>query len=246
MLRIDVLTLFPEQFDSLNHSIPARAQRAGLVEIHCHQIRQWGLGKHHQVDDTAYGGGPGMVMSCPPLYGAFHHLLAADPTPNHVIYLTPQGVPLKQAKVIELSRLSRVTLLCGHYEGIDERVIEEWVDEEISVGDFVVSGGELPAMLLCDALIRCLPGAIDSQSLEQDSFYDGWLDHPHYTRPAVFEGREVPAVLLSGDHAKIARWRSQQRQERTRTRRPDLLTDSLGSHRGLSLEPEIHTDAPAT
>jgi tRNA (guanine37-N1)-methyltransferase len=222
-MRIDILTLFPEVFTPLEHSIPGRTQKAGLAAVHLHQIREWGVGKHRQVDDTPYGGGPGMVMSCPPLYAAFEHLQGLDETPMHIIYLSPQGPRLEQSTVMRLSQEKRLVLLCGHYEGIDERVIEEWVDEEVSVGDYVVSGGELPAMLLCDAILRVLPGAIDAGSVEQDSFYAGQLDHPHYTRPADYRERKVPDVLLSGDHAKIERWRAQQRQQRTAERRPDLL-----------------------
>lgn len=216
-MKIDILTLFPEVFAPLFHSIPARVQKAGLAEVRLHSLRQWGKGKHLQVDDTPYGGGPGMVMSCPPLFEAFESLPR-----GHVIYLTPQGRPLNQARVLELSRLPLLTLLCGHYEGIDERVIEHWVDEEVCVGDFVVSGGELPAMMLVDALLRVLPGALSQGSVEQDSFYHGLLDHPHYTRPAEFQGRKVPEILLSGHHAEVERWRHEQSLSRTRNRRPDL------------------------
>ena len=221
-MRIDVLTLFPETFTPLQHSIPARAQKFGAAELVLHGLRQWGLGRHHQLDDTPYGGGPGMVMSCPPLFAAFREVQAQAAEPGHVIYLTPQGRPLTQRRVLELAAYPRLVLLCGHYEGIDERVVEHWVDEEICIGDFVVSGGELPAMMLVDAIFRLLPGVLSEGSAEQDSFYNGLLDHPHYTKPANFEGREVPAVLLSGHHAKVEKWRREQSLERTRARRPDL------------------------
>lgn len=220
-MRIDVLTLFPEIFAPLFTSIPGRAQARGLAQVELHQLRRWGKGKHRQIDDTPYGGGPGMVMACPPLFAAIREIQGDEKA--HVIYLSPQGRRLDQARVNELAQLPRLLLLCGHYEGIDERVLEALVDEEISLGDFVVSGGELPAMLLADAVIRALPGAIDAGSLEQDSFYHGLLDHPHYTKPPEFEGWRVPDVLLSGDHAKIAAWRRQAALERTRERRPDLL-----------------------
>jgi len=220
-MRIDILTLFPEIFAPLFASIPGRAQARGLVQVELHQLRRWGKGRHRQIDDTPYGGGPGMVMACPPLFAALKELQADERA--HVIYLSPQGRRLDQARVNELTAKPRLMLLCGHYEGIDERVLEALVDEEISVGDFVVSGGELPAMLLADAVIRALPGAIDEGSLTQDSFYHGLLDHPHYTRPPEFEGYRVPEVLLSGDHARIAAWRKAAALERTRERRPDLL-----------------------
>ena len=217
-MRIDILTLFPEAFAPLFCSIPQRAQQAGLVEIAIHDLRNWGKGKHKQVDDTPYGGGPGMVMACPPIVEAIEEIGKA-----HVIHLTPQGRPLTQARVNQLAQLPRILLLCGHYEGIDERVIELVVDEEVAVGDFVVSGGELPAMMLADAVIRVLPGAIDADSVTGDSFYQGLLDHPHYTRPAEYRGLKVPEVLLSGDHKKIEAWRTEQALARTRERRPDLL-----------------------
>ena len=221
-MRIDVLTLFPEIFTPLHHSIPGRAQTFGAAELILHPLRRWGLGKHHQLDDTPYGGGPGMVMSCPPLFAAFRDVQAAA-EPGHIIYLTPQGKPLTQERVNELAASPRLVLLCGHYEGVDERVIDHWVDEEICIGDFVVSGGELPAMMLVDAIFRLLPGVLSEGSAEQDSFYHGLLDHPHYTKPANFEGREVPPVLLSGHHARVAQWRREQSIERTRARRPDLF-----------------------
>lgn len=234
-MRIDILTLFPEIFAPLFASIPGRAQTHGLAQVELHQLRRWGKGRHRQVDDTPYGGGPGMVMACPPLFAALREIQGEERA--HVIYLSPQGRRLDQARVLELAQLPRLLLLCGHYEGIDERVLEALVDEEISIGDFVVSGGELPAMLLADAVIRCLPGAIDEGSLQQDSFYQGLLDHPHYTRPPEFEGHRVPDVLLSGDHAKITAWREQAALARTRDRRPDLLRHPESRARTANPEP---------
>ena len=221
MLRIDVVTLFPEIFTPLYSSIPARAQKAGAAELFLHNLRDWGKRKHRQVDDNPYGGGPGMVMSPPPLFAALE-AVQAQAAPGRVVYLTPQGRPLDQKRVLELAQLPRLVLLCGHYEGIDERVIEHWVEEEICIGDFVVSGGELPAMMLIDALFRVLPGVLTPGSAEQDSFYGGLLDYPHYTRPAEFEGYRVPDVLLSGHHTLVERWRKEQAQARTQLRRPDL------------------------
>jgi len=220
-MRIDILTLFPEVFLPLFTSIPGRAQKAGAAEVVLHDLRKWGLGKHKQVDDNPYGGGPGMVMSCPPLFAAFEELQSGEDR-GHVIYLTPQGRPLDQARVLQLASEPRLILLCGHYEGIDERVIEHWVDEEVCIGDFVVSGGELPAMMLADAVLRVLPGVLSEGSAEQDSFYDGLLDCPHYTRPAEFGGRLVPEVLTSGNHARIEAWRKEEALRRTQQRRPDL------------------------
>ncbi|CAN0237561.1 unnamed protein product, partial [Phaeothamnion confervicola] len=218
-MRLDILTLFPEIFTPLQHSIPARAQQAGHLELHLHQLRDWGKGKHRQVDDTPYGGGPGMVMACPPLFEAVRTIQAQVPEqPARVIYLSPQGPVLTQARILELSKMPRLLLMCGHYEGIDERVIENLVDEEVSIGDYVLSGGELPAMVLADTLIRVLPGVIDAESVMQDSFYAGLLDHPHYTRPADFEGHKVPEVLASGDHKKIDKWRREEALRRTRLR----------------------------
>jgi tRNA (guanine37-N1)-methyltransferase len=229
-MKIDIITLFPDIFTPLFHSIPGRVQQAGLAEVRLHNLRQWGKGKHQQVDDNPYGGGPGMVMACPPLFAAFESLPRA-----HTIYLTPQGQPLTQARVNQLAQMPALILLCGHYEGIDERVIEHWVDEEISIGDFVVSGGELPAMLLADAILRVLPGALREGSAEQDSFYNGLLDYPHYTRPLEFAGRRVPEVLLSGHHAQVEVWRAQASRQRTQIRRPDLYERWLADEEARSL-----------
>jgi len=220
-MTIDIVTLFPECFTPLFTSIPGRIQQSGKARVEVHDLRQWGQGKHLQVDDTPYGGGPGMVMSCGPWFAALGWLRQRSPGAR-ICYLTPQGKPLDQAHVLQLSKESGLILMCGHYEGIDERVIEHWVDEEICIGDFVVSGGELPAMMLTDAVLRVLPGALSEGSAEQDSFYNGLLDCPHYTRPSVYEGRPVPEVLLSGHHQRVECWRREQSLQRTRLRRPDL------------------------
>lgn len=233
-MRIDVLTTFPEMFtpDSpggLGVSIPARARAAGLVQVVASDIRAFATNKHAKTDDRPFGGGPGMVMSCQPIWDAVAATEAADPRPAHRILMTPQGAPLTQQTVERLARLPRLLILAGHYEGIDERVIEALAPEEISIGDYVLSGGELAAMVVIDAIIRLLPGALgDGQSATTESFTPApgtsrLLDCSHYTRPRVWEGREVPDVLISGDHAKVAQWRLDQRLTRTRSRRPDLL-----------------------
>lgn len=232
-MRIDVLTLFPEVFEPvLSASITGRARDAGLVHWHAHDIRRYAKNKHSKVDDRPFGGGPGMVMMCQPLWDAVLDVESADQTPARRILLTPQGQPLTQPLVEKLASLPRLLLIAGHYEGIDERVIQRLEPLEISVGDFVLSGGEIPAMALIDAIVRLLPGALgDADSAQTDSFSslgpDGerLLDCPHYTRPQDWEGLEVPPVLVSGDHGKVARWRLEQMMARTMERRPDLLKD---------------------
>ncbi len=233
-MRIDILTLFPEMFPAvLGSSILARAAQAGLAEYHLHNIRDWADNKHAKVDDRPFGGGPGMVMMCQPLYDAIAAVSKLDSRASTMILLTPQGQLLNQQRVEELATQPRLMLIAGHYEGVDERIIDELQPLELSVGDYVLSGGEIPALLLVDAVVRLLPGALgDDQSAAQDSFalqgsHDDpqprrLLDCPHYTRPRVWRGREVPEVLLSGDHQAIAQWRSNQMAQRTSLRRPDL------------------------
>lgn len=221
-MRFDVLTLFPEMFTGpLDHSIIGRARERGLLDVVFTDIRDFSTDKHRTVDDTPYGGGPGMVMKPEPLFSAVE---AVNPDETaHVILLDPQGAPFTQARAWELARKEHVVLICGHYEGVDERV-RTVVDEELSVGDYVLTGGELPAMLIIDAVGRLLPGALgQAASAEQDSFQGFVLDHPQYTRPARFRGLEVPEVLLSGDHGRIRRWRRREALRRTARRRPDLL-----------------------
>lgn len=224
MLRVAVVTIFPQMFDALTgYGISGRAVRDGLVGLTCWNPRDFATDRHRSVDDRPYGGGPGMVMSAPPLCAAIRAARAELGAGARVIHLSPQGVRLTQRRVEELAGGGPLVLLAGRYEGIDERVIESEVDEEISLGDYVLSGGELPAMVLLDALIRLLPGALGhDESARQDSFAQGLLDCPHYTRPEVFEGRTVPAVLLSGDHERIRAWRLERSRERTVQRRPDL------------------------
>jgi tRNA (guanine37-N1)-methyltransferase len=234
-LRVDVLTTFPEMFSDgpgtvLGTSIPARARRAGLVEWHASDIRSYATDKHQKTDDRPFGGGPGMVMLCQPVWDAVAAVEALDARPATRILLTPQGKPLTQGMVEELAQKPRLLLLAGHYEGIDERVIEALAPMEVSVGDYVLSGGELAALVLMDAVIRLLPGALGHESsAAEDSFSatgpggTRLLDCPHYTKPRVWMGREVPPVLLSGDHGAIAKWRLEQKLKRTRERRPEIM-----------------------
>jgi tRNA (guanine37-N1)-methyltransferase len=223
-MRIDVVTLFPELVQALTeHGIPRRAAERGLLQLETWNPRDFTHDRHRTVDDRPYGGGPGMVMLVEPLQAAIQAARQAD-VAAPVIYLSPQGRRLDQAGVRELARRPRLILVAGRYEGIDERLIEAEVDEEWSIGDYVLSGGELAAMVLADAVTRLLPGALgDADSAGQDSFMEGLLDYPHYTRPEEVAGRRVPEVLLGGNHAEIERWRRQQALGRTRERRPDLL-----------------------
>lgn len=222
-MRFDVVSLFPEMFDALRVGVTGRALERGLAEMVLWNPRDYTHDLHRTVDDRPYGGGPGMVMMVEPLRSALAEAKTAAPD-SKVIYLSPQGRRLDQATVGALANEPGLVLLAGRYEGIDERLIEAYVDEELSVGDYVLSGGELPAMVLMDAVIRLLPGALGhADSAEQDSYVDGLLDCPHYTRPEEIEGRAVPEVLKSGNHELIRRWRLQQSLGRTWLRRPDLL-----------------------
>ncbi|MGB6838457.1 MAG: tRNA (guanosine(37)-N1)-methyltransferase TrmD [Dehalococcoidia bacterium] len=224
-MRIDILTLFPEMFRGpFEASIVARAVEAGLVEIALHNIRDYARDKHQVVDDYPYGGGPGMVMKPEPIFEAVESVQAMAPEPGLVVLLTPQGRLLDHQVLQDLARLPRLILLCGRYEGVDERVREHLAQDEISIGDYVLSGGEIPAMVVVDAVVRRLPDALGSEvSLEEESHAQGLLEYPQYTRPAEFRGWSVPQVLLSGHHAEVARWRRRQSLLRTASRRPDLL-----------------------
>ncbi|MBX7111622.1 MAG: tRNA (guanosine(37)-N1)-methyltransferase TrmD [Dehalococcoidia bacterium] len=224
-MRFDVLTLFPGMFAGpLDESILRRARDAGLIEVVLHDLRGWATDRHRTVDDYPFGGGAGMVMKPEPLFDAVEAIQPLVEPHATVVLMTPQGRRLDRALVAELVAVPRLLLVCGRYEGIDERAREHLVDLEVSVGDVVVSGGELPAMLLIDAVARQVPGVLGSEeSLDEESFEDGLLEYPQYTRPAEFRGWAVPDVLLSGHHAEIAKWRRRQRLLRTRERRPDLL-----------------------
>jgi tRNA (guanine37-N1)-methyltransferase len=223
-MRIDVLTLFPEVFPPfLGASILGRALAADVARVHLHNIRDYAHDRHSMVDDYPYGGGPGMVMKPEPLAEAIEDVREKEEAPARVILLSPQGRLLTQDVVSELVMEPRLILVCGHYEGVDERVVEQMIEDEISIGDYVLSGGELPALVLIDAIVRHLPGALAEESLLEESHSDGLLEYPQYTRPAEFRGWRVPDILLSGNHGEIARWRRQQRTIRTARRRPDLL-----------------------
>lgn len=224
-MRIDILTLFPELCEAvLKESIVGRSRERGLVEIYCRNIRDYTADKHKRVDDTPYGGGTGMIMQTQPIYDCFASLCEDTGKRPYLIYLSPQGKVLTQERIKELSVLDNIALLCGHYEGVDERIIEEIVDEEISIGDYVLTGGELPALVLADCVTRMLPGVLASdEAFEQESHYSSLLEYPQYTRPYDWHGLEVPEVLLSGHHANIVRWRREQSLVRTLVRRPEML-----------------------
>ncbi len=226
-MRIDVLTLFPRMFESpLGCSILKRAQEASLVEIALTDIRDFAADSYRKVDDKPYGGGPGMVMMPGPVFDCFEHVQKLSPEKGRGILLTPQGQRFDQAKAAELSKEKRLILIAGKYEGFDERIRIGLGAEQISIGDYVLNGGELAAMVIIDAVVRLLPGALgDEDSPKDDSFSEGLLEYPQYTRPEVFRDMKVPDILLSGDHAKIAEWRKQQALERTKKWRPDLLKD---------------------
>ena len=219
-MKFDVLTLFPEMFKSLDESIIGRAKEKGLIEINLINIRDFSKNKHKKVDDTPYGGGAGMVLMPDVVYDAYSSVKDEN---AKVIYLSPQGKVLNQNKVKELSKENHLILLCGHYEGIDQRVLDEIVDEEISIGDYVLTGGELPAMVLIDSVSRYVEGVLSEDSTKEESFSNNLLEYPQYTRPEEFRGRKVPEVLISGHHENIKKWREQKSLEVTKQKRPDLL-----------------------
>ena len=222
MLEIDVLTLFPEIFTApLAASIPGRIQERGLARVTVHDLRAWGLGRHRAVDDYPYGGGAGMILRPEPVAAALATIRRPD---TCVVLLDPAGETFTQARAQKLAALPHVVLICPRYEGVDER-IRAMADVELSIGDYVLTGGELPALVVIDAVIRLLPGAIDAASTAEESFADGLLEYPQYTRPAAFEGQDVPAVLVSGDHGAVRKWRLKESLRRTLDRRPDLLAD---------------------
>jgi tRNA (guanine37-N1)-methyltransferase len=225
VIRIDVLTLFPEMFDSpLAFSIIKRARQSGIVEIVLSNIRDFAKDSYRKVDDKPYGGGPGMIMMCQPVLDCLENIQKQDSMPGRIILLTPQGKKFDQRLAKELAAEQRIILIAGHYEGFDERIKIAAGAEEISIGDYVLSGGELPAMVIIDAMVRLLPGALgDQDSAVDDSFSAGLLEYPQYTRPEDFKGLKVPDVLLSGNHREIDKWRKQQALEKTRQNRPDLL-----------------------
>ncbi len=226
-LKIDILTLFPNMFSGpFEESLLKKAQKAKRIDIQIHDLRKFSREKHHKVDDTLFGGGPGMLLKAEPLVEAIEYLSKKEGEKPWVIYLSPQGKTLKQSKALELSQKKHLLLVCGHYEGIDERVMD-WIDEEISIGDFVLTGGEFPAMVLVDAVCRLVPGVVKEwESIINDSFFSSKLDYAQYTRPADFKGKKVPEVLLSGNHKEIKNWRETNALNRTLKKRPELANVS--------------------
>ncbi len=224
-MRIDILTLFPEMCETvMAESIIGRARKRGAVQVCCHQIRDFAYDKQNRVDDTLFGGGMGMLMMAEPIALCMDDLVEQLGKKPHVLYMSPQGSVLSQEKVKELAMYENIAILCGHYEGVDERVLEAYVDEEISIGDYVLTGGELPALVVADAVCRMKDGVLSNDvCFEEESHYNGLLEYPQYTRPATWRGRSVPPVLLSGNHAAIAKWRREQSLLRTLHKRPDLL-----------------------
>ncbi len=224
-MKIDILTLFPEMCEKvLNESILGRAQKAGIVELQAHDIREFAGNKHNRVDDAPYGGGKGMVMQAEPIYQCYKSLYSEGEEKPHLIYMSPKGKTFKQEDAVRLAQYDRIVLLCGHYEGVDQRVIDEIVDEEISVGDYVLTGGELPALIVTDAVCRMLPGVLSEEiCFTEESHFNGLLEYPQYTRPEVWHDVAVPEVLMSGHHLNIAKWREEQSLEVTKKMRPDML-----------------------
>jgi tRNA (guanine37-N1)-methyltransferase len=242
-LEIDVITLFPEMIDGpLAASIPGRIQERGLAAIRTHDLREWGIGRHRSVDDAPYGGGAGMVMRPEPIAAAIGELRRPD---SLVILLDPGGETFRQARAHHLAERSHLVLVCPRYEGVDERV-RELVDLELSIGDYVLTGGEPAAVVVIDAVIRLLPGAIDDASTDEESFADGLLEYPQYTRPASFRGHDVPAILAGGDHGAVREWRLRESLRRTAERRPDLLDARLATPRERALLEELRESAAGT
>ena len=234
-MRIEIATLFPEMCEAvLGESIIGRARKAEKIQVHCRQIREYTQDKHRRVDDTPYGGGMGMVMQCEPIYNCYKAVCEDFGAKPHTIYMSPKGRIFDQQKAIELSKMDNILIICGHYEGVDQRVIDKIVDEEISIGDYVLTGGEIPAMVLVDSVARMCPGVLsDDLCFEEESIYSGLLEYPQYTRPEVWEDVPVPPVLLTGHHKNIEAWRHEKSLEITAERRPDLLE----RYKGISKNP---------
>ncbi len=224
-MKIEIATLFPEMCEAvLGESIVGRARKADKIQINCRQIREYTQDKHRRVDDTPYGGGMGMVMQCDPIYNCYKAVCNEMGTKPHTIYMSPKGKIFTQQRAVELSRMDNILIICGHYEGVDQRIIDKIVDEEISIGDYVLTGGEIPAMAVVDAVARMCDGVLsDEVCFKDESIYSGLLEYPQYTRPEIWDGERVPAVLLSGHHKNIEKWRLEKSLEITSERRPDLL-----------------------
>ena len=227
-MKIEIATLFPEMCESvLAESIIGRARKKGAVEISCRNIRDYTLDRHRRVDDTPYGGGMGMVMQADPIFNCYSAVCDELGEKPHTIYMSPKGTVFTQARAVELAGYENILIICGHYEGVDQRVIDEIVDEEISVGDYVLTGGELPALVMMDAIGRLVPGVLNNDvSAEIESFHDNLLEYPQYTRPVTWHEKEAPSVLLSGHHGNVEKWRREKSIERTLAKRPDLLKDA--------------------
>ena len=230
-MRIDIATLFPEMCERvLDESILGRARKAGKITVNCHNIREWSKDKHRRVDDTTYGGGMGMLMQAEPIYRCFLDITKDMPQKPHTIYMSPKGKLFNQQKAIEFSKKENIFIICGHYEGVDQRIIDKIVDEEISVGDYVLTGGELPALIVADAVARLCDGVLSANvCFEDESHYNGLLEYPQYTKPEEWEGMKVPEVLLSGHHKNIDDWRKEKSIEITKNNRPDMYEKYLRS-----------------
>ncbi len=228
-MRIDIITLFPEMCEAvMSESIIGRARKKGIIEVICHQLRDFALDKHKKVDDTTYGGGMGMLMKAEPIALCIENICDTLGKKPHCIFMSPKGKKLTQARLRELSEYDNVTILCGHYEGVDQRVLDEFIDEEISIGDYVLTGGELPALVLADSLSRLVPGVLsDDLCFSDESHFDGLLEYPQYTKPAVWRGIGIPEILISGHHANIEKWRRQKSIEETYRKRPDMLENAM-------------------
>ncbi len=226
-MKIEIATLFPEMCEAvLNESIVGRARKAGKIEVSCRQIREYTKDKHRRVDDTPYGGGMGMVMQCEPIYNCYKAVCEDLGSKPHTIYMSPKGTVLNEKRASELSEMENILIICGHYEGVDQRIIDKIIDEEISIGDYVLTGGELPALVLTDCIARLCKGVLsDDVCFTDESIYSGLLEYPQYTRPEVWEGKAVPSVLLSGHHKNIESWRHEQSLKLTEQRRPDLYEE---------------------
>ena len=244
-MRIDIITLFPELCEAvMGESIVGRARKKGAIEVYCHQLREYTYDKHNRVDDTPYGGGMGMLLMAEPIADCFEHVCELAGRRPHLIYMSPQGKTLTQQRARELAGYDSLAILCGHYEGVDQRFLDECVDEEISMGDFVLTGGEIPAMAVADAVCRMVPGVLpDAECFEEESHWNGLLEYPQYSRPAEWHGRAVPEILLSGNHEKVRQWRRKQALRRTRARRPDMYAQlDLSSKQDKKLLKEMEAE----
>lgn len=240
-MRIDFITLFPEMCESvMSESVIGRAQKSGALEVNCHQLRDFAFDKHRRVDDTTYGGGMGMLMKAEPIALCYEEICRQTDSKPHFVYMSPQGKTLTQKRLKELSQLDNLCILCGHYEGVDQRVLDEFVDEEISIGDYVLTGGELPALVLADAVARLVPGVLsNNECFTEESHFNGLLEYPQYTKPIEWRGKEVPAVLYSGHHANVDKWRHENSLINTAKKRSEMLKNLDLSDR----DKKILTDA---